>query len=85
MFDGIDPAIPAHPQWAMARNTVLLMAVAYQSAMATAMVLVLWRDWPWYEGVLAGFGVLWSIPIGYGAWVAGKALEDDTGPHVQSH
>ncbi len=53
-----------------------LIAIAYPTAIAGAAYLALGAGWPWYEWVLAGFGLLWAIPVVWGGWVASRAFAE---------
>ncbi len=52
------------------RKLLSLLAVAYPLAIGAGTYLSVGRDWPWYESVPAGFGVLWATSIVWIVWEA---------------
>jgi hypothetical protein len=54
----------------LVRGILRLMIVAYPLAIGTAIYLSVGRDWPWYESIPAGLGVLWATSMTWMGWKA---------------
>jgi hypothetical protein len=52
----------------LVRRLLRLLAIAYPLAIGTGIYLSVGRNWPWYESVPAGFGVLWATSVTWIGW-----------------
>ncbi len=59
-------------------TVICLIAVAYPLAIASAAFLAFREGWHWYEWLPVAMGILWSVPLIWGAWEAGRVPEGRT-------